>query len=133
MSNFHYSVCLKYYCRWTRISLKRFVTMLTRDILFIHPVFLKASNRFVNNVEGRIMVLWGRRRRRRQRQNGCVTSLRHHNDVRSLTTNSIIDRHYFSSVSFRTLVLEQQWSNACNILPSLLFFSHFYVRTIDEN
>ena len=55
-----------------------------------------------------------------RRLNDCVTSLRHHNDVRSLTTNSIIDRHYFSSVSFRILVLEQQWSNACNILPSFV-------------
>ena len=68
-----------------------------------------------------------------RRLNDCVTSLRHHNDVRSLTTNSIIDRHYFSSVSFRTLVLEQQWSNACNILPSLLFFSHFYSYIFSAN
>ena len=94
VSNFHYSVCLKYHYREARISLTLSVTILARDILFMHPVFLKASNRFVNNVEGRIMVLWGRRRRRRQRQNGCVTSLRHHRDVRSLT-NNIKDWHYY--------------------------------------
>ena len=47
----------------------------------------------VNNVEGKILVLWGLGRRR-QRQNGCVTSLRHHTDVRSLT-NNIKDWHYF--------------------------------------
>ena len=41
-----------------------------------------------------------------RRLNDCVTSLRHHNDVRSLTTNSIIDQHYFSSVSFRILILD---------------------------
>ena len=80
------------------INVVMFTTSSSKIFISVQSILNRLTSALVNNVEGKIMVLWG--------LNDCVTSLRHHNDVRSLTTNSIIDQHYFSSVSFRVLILD---------------------------